>query len=116
MRAVSLSCGVNRHPELGLVWDMREIRVRDLLGRSPTGLARYRVRFRYGLLIRIRLLSTLSAENAVTFNYGEVTPSPIRTFTRQFNRIHRRTSYRRQTVEDKGNRWATRQAKREMTT
>jgi hypothetical protein len=58
----------------------------------PDRLGQYRVRFRCGLFIRFRLLSTLSVENAVTINYGEVTTSPIRTFTRLFNRLHRRTS------------------------
>ncbi|QDS88943.1 hypothetical protein EC9_31390 [Rosistilla ulvae] len=65
--------------------------VRELLGRSPTGLAETSS-FCYGLLILLRLLSTFSVENAVTFGYGAVTTSPIGTFTRQFNRLRRRTS------------------------
>jgi hypothetical protein len=44
------------------------------------------------------LLSTLSLENAVTFGYEAVTDSSIGTYTLQFNRLHRRTSYRRQSV------------------
>jgi len=71
--------------------------VRALLARSPTGLAESlcspgKGHFRYGLFIRLRLLSTLSVENAVTFNYGDVTNSPAGTFTQLFNRLHRRTS------------------------
>ncbi len=33
-------CGISRHPELGLIVDWCAVRVRDLLGRSPTGLAK----------------------------------------------------------------------------
>ncbi len=72
--------------------------VHATLGRSPTGLAETSS-LSYGLFIRLRLLSTFSVENAVTIGYGAVTDSPIGTFTRQFNRRHRRTSYRRQTVD-----------------
>jgi len=71
--------------------------VRALLARSPTGLAESLCspgtgHLCYGLFIRLRLLSTLSVENAVTFDYGVVTNSPIGTFTQLFNRLHRRTS------------------------
>ena len=55
--------------------------VRDLLARSPTGLAETSS-FCYGLLVLLKLLSTFSVENAVTFGYGAVTTSPIRTCTR----------------------------------
>ena len=71
--------------------------VRALLGRSPDRLGRITVfsrkgHFRYGLFFRLRLLSTLSVENAVTFDYGVVTNAPVGTFTQLFNRLHRRTS------------------------
>ena len=49
---------------------------------SPTGLAESSSPYSYGLFIRLWLLSTLSVENAVTIDYGAVTDSPIRTFTR----------------------------------
>ena len=68
-----------------------------MLARSPTGLAESlcspgKGHFRYGLFIRFRLLSTPSAESAVTFDYGDVTNSPAGTLTQLFNRLHRRTS------------------------
>ena len=66
--------------------------VRELLRRSPTGLAESSSQYSYGLFFRFRLLSTLSHENAVTFNYEDVTISSIGTYTRLFNRLHRRTS------------------------
>ena len=82
------SCGIIPPPGVGsrlglVVWSG----VRALPGRSPTGLAESRCspgkgHFRYGLLFRLWLLSTLSIENAVTIDYGEVTISPIGTFTR----------------------------------
>ncbi len=74
--------------------------VRDLQGRSRQAWPN-RVRLRYGLPIRLGLLSTLSVENAATINYGEVTTSPIGTSTRPFNRLHRRTCRRREPPESK---------------
>ena len=67
--------------------------VRQLLEGSPTGLAESSSQYSYGLFFRLRLLSTLSVENAVTIDYGAVTNSPIGTYTRLFNRLHRRTSH-----------------------
>ena len=49
-------------------------RVRHFLGSSPTGLAESSSPIGYGLVIRLRLLSTLSRDNAVTtFDYRLVT-------------------------------------------
>ena len=74
-----------------------ESEVHLLLGGSPTGLAEsssHSLRTVHSPLVALHLFF----ENAVTISYGAVTDSPIGTFTRQFNRLHRRTSYRRQTV------------------
>ena len=82
VRAASPTCGGHPPPGVGPRLGRSVMSgVRRSLGRSPTGLAKNRVRFRYGLFFRFRLLSTLSVENAVTINYGEVTSSPVRTFT-----------------------------------
>ena len=49
-------------------------KVRALLGHSPTGLAESSSPYGYGLLFHLRLLSTLSRDNAVTtFGYRPVT-------------------------------------------
>ena len=45
----------------------------------------------YGLVFHLRLLSTPSHEDAVTFSYGLVTINPARTFTSLIKRLHRRT-------------------------
>jgi hypothetical protein len=82
------------HPPLGVEPRLgRKVQsgVRELPGRSPTGLAESSSQYCYGLIFRLRLLSTLSFENAVAFNYRDVTNSLIGTFTRLFNRLHRRT-------------------------
>ena len=86
----------NYHPPLGVEPRLGrgvQSEVRELLRRSPTGLAESSSQYSYGLFFRFRLLSTLSHENAVTFYYEDVTISPIRTFTQLFNRLHRRTSH-----------------------
>ena len=66
--------------EGGLTWsghhraDCVQSRVRQFLGSSPTGLAESSSPIGYGLVIRLRLLSTLSRDNAVTtFDYRLVT-------------------------------------------
>ena len=49
-------------------------KVHQFLGGSPTGLAESSSQYSYGLVIRLRLLSTLPHGNAVTtFDYGLVT-------------------------------------------
>ena len=54
--------------------DCGQSRVRQFLGGSPTGLAESSSQYSYGLAIRLRLLSTLSRDNAVTtFDYRLVT-------------------------------------------
>ena len=60
---------------------------------SPRQVWPNRVHLRYGLFIRLWLLSTFSVENAVTMGSGAVTDSPIGTFTRQIqspSQAHRR--------------------------
>ena len=66
--------------EGGLTWsghhwaDCVQSRVRQFLGGSPTGLAESSSQYSYGLVIRLRLLPTLSRDNAVTtFDYRLVT-------------------------------------------
>jgi hypothetical protein len=83
-----------RHPELGHIVDHCAVRgSRYLPARSPTGLAETSS-LDYGLFIHLWLLPTLSYENAVTVGYGGVTTPPVRTCTRPFNRIHRRTGHK----------------------
>ncbi len=81
-----------RRPESGLVWDVSCGQRFAHCSHAPRQAWPNRVHFRYGLFFRLRLLSTLSLENAVTFDYEVVTNSPVETFTQLFNRLHRRTS------------------------
>jgi hypothetical protein len=67
-----------------------ESEVRELRGRSPTGLAETSS-LDYGLFVRLRLLSTLSHKNAVTVDYWAVTGTQVRTYTEPFKQLHRRT-------------------------
>ena len=77
-----------RRPESGLVWGVTCGQRFTLCSHAPRQawpnpvIRSEQGHFRYGLLFRLRLLSTLIVENAVTFDYGEVTISLIGTFTR----------------------------------
>jgi len=70
-----------RRPESGLVWGVSCGQRFALCSHAPRQAWPNRVHFRYGLFIRLRLLSTLSLENAVTFGYRAVTNALIRTLT-----------------------------------